>query len=106
MGEYMKKHEEHAGNQAAAEENDMPAQLKKIADHLVFLEKKIDTIIAEMKAPKPQAPRFENRGFQKRPGQYRPEGRPQYGRPEGRPQYGRPEGRPQYGKPEGRPGYY
>jgi len=66
------------GNQAVAEEADLPAQIKKIAEHLIFLEKKLDAILAEMKNLKPQGQRFENRNFQKRPGHFRPEGRPGY----------------------------
>ena len=44
---------------------DTNQQLKKIADHLVFLEKKIDTLIEQSK----NRPSF-NRGFGNRPGQF------------------------------------
>ena len=78
----MYKKEKDGNNMAAqtdTEEMDMPAQLKKISEHLVFLEKKLDTIIADMKTQKPQSQGFGNRpSFQRRPGQYRPEGRPGY----------------------------
>ena len=78
----MFKKEKDGNNMAAqadTEEMDMPAQLKKISEHLVFLEKKLDTIIADMKTQKPQSQGFGNRpSFQRRPGQYRPEGRPGY----------------------------
>ena len=55
----------------------LSAQVKKIADHLVFLEKKLDTILEQTKGRSSFNPRSGNRDFS-RPGHYRPMDRPGY----------------------------
>ncbi len=59
---------------------DLSAQIKKISDHLVFLEKKLDTLLEQTKEKRPFSPKFGgNRDFQRpRNGFGRPGERPQY----------------------------
>jgi hypothetical protein len=92
--------------------NDLAGQIKKIADHLVFLEKKLDTLLEEVqnRGNKEGAASFPPRtGFARpfRPagkGGFRPAGdRPYSARPSGdRPYSARPSGdRPYNSRPSG-----
>ncbi len=104
---------------ASGDSSDLPTQLRKIADHLVFLEKKIDTLLEQSRNRRPFSNNGGggfNRGFQNRPNggrnnhgsQNRPNNHQGNG---GKPQYGRPhsardsrfEGGPREGNRENRP---
>lgn len=56
----------------------LSAQVKKIADHLVFLEKKLDLILEQQKNRGSFGARPGNREFQRPGGHYRPMDRPGY----------------------------
>lgn len=80
-------------------QNDLAGQIKKIADHLVFLEKKLDTLLEEVQNrgnKEGAAASFPPRREFSRP--FRPGGKPPF-----RPQGDRPyNARPSYGaKPQG-----
>ncbi len=51
---------------------DLPAQLDKIADHLVFLEKKIDTLLEQTKEKKSFNGGFGNRPYRNPNSEQRP----------------------------------
>jgi hypothetical protein len=97
---------------------DLAGQIKKIADHLVFLEKKLDTLLEEVQnrgnkegaasfAPRPSFSRpFRPAGAGGGKGGFRPSGdRPYNARPSGdRPYSARPQGagaRPYSARPSG-----
>ena len=80
---------------------ELSSQIKKISDHLVFLEKKLDVLLEQTKERKSFPPKFGgNRDFQRpRPGFGRPNdgSRGNFSRPDGpRNGFGRPGERPQY----------
>lgn len=95
----------------------LAAQLQKIQEHLVFLEKKIDTLIEQSQRQPVDRPPFR----ESRPGGFRPRGEfgggfrsggprrddrgNRHGRPEGRGEFRGPGGfRPGSGRPEGNRG--
>ena len=62
------------------DESQVPVQLKKIMDHLGFLEKKLDTLLEQSRGRGDSRPGFGNRNFSNhRPGGYRPNNRPGFG---------------------------
>lgn len=59
------KKKDHEGNMVAETEEDLSVsgQLKKIIEHLAFLEKKLDTLLEQSGQRRSSPPRFGNRGF-------------------------------------------
>ena len=66
------------------DDSQLPLQLKRIMDHLGFLEKKIDMLLDQSKQRQGFRPPFGNRNFSGSRGNYSPQGN-RYGghRPEG-----------------------
>ena len=62
---------------------DLSAQIKKIADHLVFLEKKLDTLLEQRQERRPFPPKFGgNREFSgQRGNNFNRQDKPHYGPP-------------------------
>jgi len=76
------KKEKHQGAAFDAEnfdESQLPLQLKKIIDHLGFLEKKIDTLLEQSRHRPGSRPPFGNRNFPGSRGNYRPNQREGFG---------------------------
>ena len=57
------KSEGNVSHSVSFENLDLPAQLKKIADHLVFLEKKLDTLLEKSGNRKPYSGGYGNSSF-------------------------------------------
>jgi hypothetical protein len=107
MGLFKKKDNEGVDSQG--ENLDAASQLKKIADHLVFLERKLDTILDQIGGRRNFNPRHQGGGSYSGSGQRDPrdhyrQGRRPYGQQRHRPGGGHNSGnryRPSYGQ---RPG--
>ena len=85
----MNKVEQQSTGQTVAESGDSTEILKRIAGHLVFLEKKIDMLLEAAKSPRPANGGFGNTGFSRPRGNYG-HGRPgSYGQHRG---YGQAQG--------------
>lgn len=63
------------------DDSQIPVQLKKIMDHLGFLEKKLDTLLEQSRNSGNSRPGFGNRNFSgHRGGNYRPNNREEFSR--------------------------
>ncbi|OIO38847.1 MAG: hypothetical protein COT00_03320 [Candidatus Omnitrophica bacterium CG07_land_8_20_14_0_80_50_8] len=64
MNSFKKEKQPGAGFDATSfDDSQLPLQLKKIIDHLGFLEKKIDTLLEQSRPRQGFRPPFGNRGF-------------------------------------------
>jgi hypothetical protein len=98
MGLFKKqKNEAETFTPSDSSDNSVQGQLKKIADHLVFLEKKIDSILEQSRNQQQRRPfgqRFGNSSGNYRPGPtaYNPRGGNRYGHSQGSYGNARPHG--------------
>ena len=89
------------------DDSQLPLQLKKIMDHLGFLEKKIDTLLEQSRQRQGSRPPFGNRNFSGSRENYRPNNREGFGpRHGGNPQGNRYEGNRHEGHRPARPNHY
>ena len=84
------------------DDSQVPVQLKKIMDHLGFLEKKIDTLLEQSRQRPGFRPPFGNRNFSGSRGNYRPNNREGFSPRHG----GDPQGSRHEGHRPARPSHY